>query len=98
MFRVMYNDGTVQEVPGAVSAAVHGEYLVCFGRDRDVVASFPKADVVAYGSNEALDPQVIAGVRRIRIMQKDGTIKEIPDAMYVAVLGDNVVCFNFEWD
>jgi hypothetical protein len=64
MFRVMFTNGSVSEVPRAVSAALdEGGSLACRDESGNVVARFDGRTVTAYGVNDAI---LAAGLDRHR--------------------------------
>jgi hypothetical protein len=73
---LMMADQTFQEVPGAATARIEGDQVVCFDISGAPIATFDAPSVSAFGKHEALrapaagvDP-VGGGVRREREMSE----------------------------
>jgi hypothetical protein len=51
MMRILQTDGTLIEVPAAISAEVMGKEVVCYDRKGVIVARYPSSQVTIFGSH-----------------------------------------------
>ena len=51
MIQVLRSNGTIEEVPRALSAEVKGKEVVCLDRKGVIVARYPSASVTLFGQH-----------------------------------------------
>jgi len=67
MFYLIRTDGSFEVVPGAMSAGLEGEDLVCRDESGDEVGRFHKLSVLIYGDKATLERYTLVDDRERRL-------------------------------